>query len=200
MHQHNGGSCPSSSAQAGRRARLTFALLNSDLYCLGRFALRLRDMYRQNSVLAFRTNAPCIGVVWQRKTAGEHAAKTLPPVNSLALLFFVELSLASDGDCIVVNRDTDVLFLHSRQVGANEILAVRLTHIKHRRPSGFPLVRFCRQTWPPAHEAAKRSGKKLIHLTNRIPAYKIHNNIPSSNCSGLLTAKQISMAPICRRY
>jgi hypothetical protein len=46
-------------------------------------------------------------------------------VNSLVLLFFVELSLAGDGNRVIVNRDADVLFLHGRQIGANEILGVR---------------------------------------------------------------------------
>src|SRR6185503_13347074 len=94
-------------------------LLDFDFYCLGSFSLRLGNMYGQNSFLALRTNATRIGVVGQGKSAGERAAETLPAMHSLALLFLVELSFTSDGNRVIVNRDTDVLLLHRRQIGAN---------------------------------------------------------------------------------
>src|SRR5579872_4945228 len=91
----------------------------------------------------------------------------------LLLLF----ALAFDGDDPYIESDSDVLFLHRRQLGTDQVLFVRLADVRGRRPLELALAIVDRQSRP-ARAGGHQTVEEAIDIRKRFPTYEAHDVLP----------------------
>ena len=91
-------------------------------------------MNSQDTILKLRLDSFCVRIVGQGEAANEAAVGSFNAM--VAFVFLFELALTGDGEHSVLDRDFDVVFLYSRQLGLNDVFLVVFGDIGNGLPIG----------------------------------------------------------------
>jgi len=94
-------------------------------------------------------------------------------MRPLALVLFL-LALAFDREHALVERDLDVLLLHGRQLGADQVLLLRFADVGGGGPLIFLALPGCCHAWPAGERCRQHAVEYLIEPGEGFPTNESH--------------------------
>ena len=117
-----------------------------------------------DAVATLGANALFVRVLRQCETSRKRAIEALDAVHLLGFVPLLLLALAREREHAVLDGDVHVFLAHFGQFSLDDVFAVRLAHVRHRRPF-FRLLAFARGA--AASDASSRRRSARTHRPRR---------------------------------
>jgi hypothetical protein len=132
----------------------------------------------QHALLELRAQFGRVDLGRQGETADELAIRAFDLVELLPFLFLLLFTFALDRQHSVLELNLDVLSLHIRKIGFDQILVFRLLDIDGRRPVRKREGVGVAAPLGPFPEITIQSRLDAFELTKRIPSHNVHRSLP----------------------
>ena len=130
-------------------------------------------MHFQHSVVELRRDFRTVGIFGQREAASESTKGSLDAMEFLVLIFLLGFAFSGNAKDAVFDSYPNVILLHFRQVGFEQIPAIIFADINLRRP-----ICDCEAVDLATAHSIRKAGQeerikailcRLFHLSKRIP-------------------------------
>src|SRR5581483_10238888 len=188
---------PANAPRNRTTSRLRFGLRLAGLLAgfeldLLRLHLRLlRHRQREHAVAQLGLHVIRVDPFGQREAAREGAEAALVGVVGVVLLALFGFALAGHGQAIAVERDVEIVLLHARQIGFEEIRVLGLAHFERRHERGRLLPAYAEIT----ERVPKSWAHHLAHHAERIPLAAPLHLLLLTTALALVPADQVRHCP-----